>query len=489
MLALRHRSTLGAAQTRCRDGKRNVDRPGGGSPALDRRSTPLFMRHTSQIAIVGAILNIAAALARNNGEYDNIGLVFVAIALALATAAALNLRIPIVEEHGKQFVRWAIAVAVVVESVLFFVQPIFSATMPRWIVPATAFLLCISALVAILGPWPPGKALAWLFVGTVFVFGAVTVHAHDRFVVDVRLFQHVGAQALLRGVDPYIVRYPNIYSRHFYGADNVGADGLLKVGFIYPPLIAFLGIPGVILGDVRFSHVLAMTGAAAALGFARPGRIAIGGVALFALMPRTVYFLAGGWSEPMSILLLFWTVWAAVHQAPRTTGLLAGLLVASKQYLLVSIPLFWLLASEHRNRARIGLAALLAALVVTVPLALWHPAEFFNSVVGFHMRQPFRIDSLSFMAAFARNTGAEPSRLAALIVIIVIGAASVVLAHRSPKTPSAFALSVALVVLGLFAFSQQAFVNYYVLAYAALCAALATSSPNAAENRLCRITK
>src|ERR1700731_2697542 len=85
MLALRHRSTLGGAQAHCRDGKRNVDMPGGGSPALDRRSTPPFMRHTSQIAIVGAILAIAAALARNNGEYDNIGLVFVAIALALAT--------------------------------------------------------------------------------------------------------------------------------------------------------------------------------------------------------------------------------------------------------------------------------------------------------------------------------------------------------------------------------------------------------------------
>ena len=93
-----------------------------------------------------------------------------------------------------------------------------------------------------------------------------------------------------------------------------------------------------------------MTGAAAALGFARPGRLAIGAVAMFALMPRSVFFLAGGWSEPISILFLCWTVWAAVRQAPKTTGLLAGLLVASKQYLVVIVPLFWLLALDRRNR-------------------------------------------------------------------------------------------------------------------------------------------
>ncbi len=433
------------------------------------------MRGTSQIAIVGAILAIAAALARNNGEYDSIGLVFVAIALALATAAALNVRISALEERGKQSVRWAIALVVVIESVLFSVQPLFSATMPRWPVVATAFLVCGSALVVIIGPVPAGKTVVWLFVGTVFLFGAVTVYTHDRFVVDVRLFQQVGAQALLNGVDPYIIHCPNIYSRHFYGAGNVGADGLLKVGFIYPPLIAMLGIPGVILGDVRFSHVLAMTGAAAALGFARPGRLAIGAVAMFALMPRAVFFLAGGWSEPISILFLCWTVWAAVRQAPKTTGLLAGLLVASKQYLVVIVPLFWLLALDRRNRVRIGLAVLLAAFVVTVPFAVWHPAQFYNSVIGFHMRQPFRIDSLSFLAAFARSTGTEPSRLPALLVIVAIGVVSALLAHRGPKTPSAFALYVALVILGLFAFSPQAFLNYYVLAHAALCVALATS--------------
>jgi hypothetical protein len=484
MLAFGGGPTNKGSSLNCRDEKRKAD---GQVAVCPLDSTPKHcsdMKHTSKIAIVGAILALTAALTRNNGEYDNLGLVFVAIALALATAAAFNLGIPVIEEHGRQSIRWAIAMAVVIESVLFWVQPIFSTTMPRWIVPATAFLLCACALVIILGPLPPGKTIVWLFVGTVFVFGAITVHMHDNFIVDVRLFQHVAAEALRQGVDPYIIRFPNIYSRPFYGPGNVGADGMLKAGFIYPPLIALLGIPGVIVGDVRFSHVLAMTAAAAAIGFSRPGRIAIGAVALFALMPRTVFFLSGGWSEPMSIFLLCWTVWAAVHQLPRTTGLLAGLLVASKQYLLVIVPLFCLLASERRNRVRIGLAALMAALIVTVPFALWHPVAFFNSVVGFHMRQPFRIDSLSFVAAFARNTGAEPSRLAAFVVLVLIGVVSLVLAYRSPKTPSMFALSVALVLLGLFAFSPQAFLNYYVLANAALCAALATASPDAAETGL-----
>jgi hypothetical protein len=433
------------------------------------------MRRTAQIAVVGAILALVGAFVRNNGNYDVVGLAFLAIALALTAAATSNVEIPFLEQHGKVFLRASMAVVIIVESTLFFVQPIFSETMPRWVLGTTAGCLCVCALVAMFVPTAPTKLITWIVVGVVFVFGMLTLRAHDDFYVDVRLFQDIGAQALLHGVDPYVARYPNMYrTTAFYGADNVDANGWLKVGFMYPPLTAILATPGAILGDIRYSHVLAMTIAAAAIGYAGPGRKAVAGIVMLGLMPRMVYFLAGGWSEPLSIMLLGGTLWAAMHKAPKTAGVLSGLLVVSKQYLIVAAPLLWLLGSQRRDRIRIIGAAMIAAIGVIVPFALWHPARFFDSI-SFQLRQPLRKDSLSFLTALVPVTGTERAHVIGLLVIGIIVVLALLLAGRTAKTASGFALSIALIVLALFAFSQQAFLNYYVFAFAALCAVVATS--------------
>jgi hypothetical protein len=439
------------------------------------------MKWTSQTAIIGAIVAIAASLPRNNGQYDSISIVLVGAALLLVILAASGLGLAIIEEQGQAVVRWALAGGILVLSFLFFTQPIFSPAMPRWIALSLAATVCSFALPIMLGRLPANNWVAWLLVGTVFAFCAMTVWTHQNFVVDVRLTLHVAAQALFHGNDPYLVRFPNIYLHPYDGADNIDAHGMLKVGFAYPPLVAIFGIPGVLFGDVRWSHVLAMTAAAAAIAFARKSQIAIGAVAMFTLMPLTVYFLAGGWSEPLSIVLLCGTVWAAVRGASKTTGLFAGLLIASKQYFIVIVPLLWLLAPDRRGRWQVIATAILGAVVVTLPLMMWHPAQSFDSVISFHSRHPFRTDSLSFLAAFARSSGLTPPLLVSIGVLIAASLTSTLLAALSPRTPCRFALSVALTTLLLFAFSQQAFGNYYIFTYAALCAALATCSPQAAS--------
>src|SRR5438270_8825829 len=101
------------------------------------------MRRTAQIAVVGAILALVGAFVRNNGNYDVVGLAFLAIALALTAAATSNVEIRFLEQHGKVFLRVFVAVVIIVESTLFFVQPIFSETMPRWVLGTTAGCLCV----------------------------------------------------------------------------------------------------------------------------------------------------------------------------------------------------------------------------------------------------------------------------------------------------------------------------------------------------------
>ncbi len=437
------------------------------------------MRRTSQIAIVGAILALVGTFVRNNGNYDPLGLIFLALALILIAVAALDLPIPLAARMDERLLFGAITVVILTEAVLFCFQPLFSDSMPRWTLVATGTAVFGCTLVAVIRPTTSTNLITWIIVVIVFAFGVCVVKTHGDFYVDVRLFQEIAVQSFVRGVDPYIAHYPNMYSSAaFYGANNVDAEGWLKVGFMYPPLTFIFCLPGAIFGDVRYSYVLAMTASAAAIGFARPGRLAVAAVAMFALMPRTVYFLAGGWSEPLSIMLLTGTIWAASRRAGTTTGVLSGLLIASKQYLVVAAPLWWLLGADYRERIRITVAAVIAAMAVTAPFALWHPVRFFESI-SFHLRQPLRTDSLSFLAVLARSIGAEHARVIGVVVIVIIFCMAGIIAVRSAGTPAKFALSVALVVAGLFAFSQQAFLNYYVLAFAALAAALATSLQNA----------
>jgi hypothetical protein len=288
---------------------------------------------------------------------------------------------------------------------------------------------------------------------------------------DVFNFQRGSLEALRHGVDPYGIKFRNIYAPNesFYGPGLV-VRGILQFGYPYPPLPLFLTWPALYLGDIRYAHLAALTLGGAAIAWARPGRVAPLAAAILLFSPRFGLLVQMSWTEPFTILFLGLTVLCALR-APRWLPLALGLLLATKQYLVFVVPLVWLLAPDRRRMLVLLAKALGVALLLTLPLALWNAGAFVRSVVTLQFRQPFREDALSVLVPLAR--AGLPRSLGSVLPLVLAGLAVPLVLRRCPRTPAGWALAVAFVYLVFFAFNKQAFCNYYFFPLAALCAAVA----------------
>lgn len=263
-------------------------------------------------------------------------------------------------------------------------------------------------------------------------------------------------------------------------------------GFPYPPLSLLLAWPGhALLGDLRYSEVAALALAAALLVWMQ-GSLALLCAAALILAPRVIFHLEQGWTEPFPIALLALTVATALRR-PSLAWLPLGLLVASKQHMAVALafaPMLigtpiggdgWQARAAWRPLLAFLLKALAVAAVVTLPLALLDVDAFMRSAVLLQVREPFRLDSLSFTRALL-ELGVPLDRHGALAVSLSAGALGLGLAWwRAPRTPAGFAASLGVTCFLLAAFGKKAFLNYYFLVIAFLLVAIAAAGRQAEE--------
>ena len=335
-------------------------------------------------------------------------------------------------------------------------SPAATAGRRMWLALVLIFLLHIGLGLAILRSTPPER-------------------------VDVYLFQRDAAAALLHGINPYGITHQNLYGREswfFYGP-GVVKDGRVDFGFQYPPLSLLAILPGYLLGDLRYTYIVALVLTAALLLRIRFDRVTLIAVALLLLSPVTFYVLSRGWTEPLVLLMLCWTCLAALRRS-RWLGVALGLFFASKQYTVLAIPLAALLLPRFawKSYLRLLAASLLFAAAVTVPFALWNFHDFWRDVVTWQLIQPFRPDALSFSVLAARI---GLPRISQVVVIIATAAATVWSLLRMHRQTHSFAGGFALVTLIFFCLNKQAFVNYYFLVIGAvLLAAVAGHVPGAA---------
>jgi hypothetical protein len=352
-----------------------------------------------------------------------------------------------------------------------------------------------------------GRALWLLLPVTHFLLGLWVLRCVPPPPVDICVFQQDACRALLHGINPYSIDFPNLYANpsKMYDASLV-ANGRLLFAFPYPPLSLLLILPGYLAGDFRLAHLAAMSLAGAMIMFAEPGLATMrrsrksaalpplpegegkGGAAhsvaalagvLFLFTPRAFFIVEAGFTEPLVVLLLTAVVVAA-RRRWRCLPFLFGLFLASKQYLLLAAPLGMLLFSDEvgatpiplSQRLKPWLIAAATAGIVTLPLALWNLPAFMKSVAFLQFHQPMRADSLSYLPNLIGYTGWRP--LLALPFVLAIGLI-VIFLRRLPKTPSAFAAGFAFVFLVFFAINKQAFCGYYLAVIAALCLSVAAS--------------
>ncbi len=298
-----------------------------------------------------------------------------------------------------------------------------------------------------------------------------TIIPRGEGAIDVRIFQEGGLDALMAGHDPYAMRFPNVYpiDTPFYGPGVVDSENRLTYGFPYPPLSLLMALPGWAMGDVRYSHVLALLGSAALMWWAVPRPISALAAALMLLTPTTLTLLHAGWTEPF-LIFNFSLVMLCAVRFRRALPYALGLFFATKQYTVLAAPLVWLLMDEPNRRRQYVQTMLKAGAVagaITLPFFLWNPHEFIRAVVKWQLVQPFREDALSFLVWVSKNHNGYhlPIWTPFLVVVPVIALAL----WRCPRSPAGFAAAITLVHLAFFAMNKQAFLNYYYFVIATAC--------------------
>jgi hypothetical protein len=432
----------------------------------------------SALLFVLSALALGHALQINNGFYDYSSLKWVTVALALCGAgvACLRMRLP---SGG----RWHTALcAALAAGIAWQIKALLTASPGVYLDGDPDFRLLTALIVAesiaiAVGAGRVRRASRWWFPAVLAInlgLGVWIIKASPEPRIDVVTVHRAAIEALMKRQDPYRISFENIYgedAKNFYNPAAI-AGRRIAFGYPYPPVSLLFAVPGeVLLGDFRYALLAALIGAAALIGFSSPGLAPKLAACVLLTTPRGLFVLEQGWTEPSALLLLAATVFTMRRRA-KTGAWFGGLLIFAKQYLFLAGPSFLRYALGHRRRDVVPILAIagLAAAAATLPFMLWHPNSFMNNVIWLQTREPFRLDSLSYLSWAAREGLGRGSFWWA------VGAACVALTIAliaTPNTEAGFAASVTLYSLAMFAFGSKAFCNYYYFVVGALCCAAA----------------
>ena len=440
-------------------------------------------RFATYLAISAFILGLAIDF--NNGEYFVGSLVLVTVALFLTGAAMISRQVgTAIELERTLFATVGLQlIALLVRSP--------SADLPLnspW--PLAPLYACIvgAGLVVVVARRFESKSWQRLWFPILLLLHLLAscwiLHLSREPKIDVWVFQQDGARELLQHRNPYEMTFPDIYHSTKPGHQTVYGEGLVvndrvQFGFPYPPVSLLLATVGYsAVGDHRYAQAVALVLAGLFAGYCRPGRFSKLAATLMLFSPREFFVLGRGWTEPFTMMFLAATLFLAARQS-RLLPLALGLLLVTKQYLILAVPLtFCLLPAGWRWRDWIWLlikTAIVGA-VVTVPLAMWNFHAYWRSTVTVQELAPFRWDALSYLVWFGLRGHLVTEPSTAVICSSVAAMLTLLLARwAAPRTPAGFAAGLAFVALAFFAFNKQAFCNYYFFVIGAMCCAVAAT--------------
>jgi hypothetical protein len=307
------------------------------------------------------------------------------------------------------------------------------------------------------------------------------IHADPSPTTDTFVVQQEASAALLAGRDPFSMRLTNVYGDDpRFGTAPSGTDGKISGGYPYMPLSLLMDLPGYFLGgDHRYAQIAAMIMAAVLLAASAPPPLGVGAACLLLLSQRTTFVIEESWTEPFAIMLLAFTVWAALKK-PKLAPVALGLFLAIKQDMIVAVPLIPLLIprpwSWRPAGAWLAIAAA-TALAATAPLALGHVQQFKGAVGSVaNLQGLHRTDALSFVTWNYWQTGQWLGDWTAFVGVAV---AIVWTWGFAPRNAAGFAAGVGFTHLLLFACSKHAFCNHYYFAVGAFCCAVAAARVSA----------
>jgi hypothetical protein len=286
--------------------------------------------------------------------------------------------------------------------------------------------------------------------------------------IDVWTVQTGGARALVEGKNPFEV----------VGVVDT-APGVLRddVPYVYPPLQAFLTVPSLLLGDVRFTMGTALLVLGIALrdltvhsGRRLPALLVDAPALVVWLSPKLLFIFQQAWVDPVQIALISTATALAMRRRVWLSSLAFGLVFASKQTMFWVAPLAFVTFPFFRLRHAVVAGAL--AVATYVPFVLWNWPALLHANLGFVAGLPSRDDALSFVNWAWRALGVRvPYAIAFPLAATMVG--YVVLRRRAE--PKVFGIALLVTYFVFFTLNKWTFANYYVslLGLAALGAAMA----------------
>lgn len=276
--------------------------------------------------------------------------------------------------------------------------------------------------------------------------------------IDTYTFQRDACRNLLHGTNPFGTTQADIFSPSLtalYYGPNMVLNGRVQIGFQYPPLTLFWALPGYLLGDVRYSYLIAIIISAFLLFAIAPDKHGLGLVSVLLLSPLTFAVENRCWTEPMVLMTLSATVYAAGKKR-WWLPIALGLFLASKQYNILALPLIGYFIRPFSWKAywKLSCQGLGVAAVTILPFAFWNVRGLWHDLILFHLAQPFRLDAVSFAVIFPALEKIGP-------ILVVVFLAWALKAQR--RDPAIFPSAYGVAVLLFFATSKQAFANYYFL--------------------------
>lgn len=434
-------------------------------------------------ALLAAAVLLGAALQRANGFYEPVALALLLAALGCAWAALLVPRaLGAIVPDRDDLVRALATAAVLAQVAVILRSPIgfyFERPLPE---QHPGFVLGLgvaaaAALAAFTNHRLLRRAAGVALLGAAALLGTLTYRGSPTPAIDVVTVHHEAYAALARGDSPFSMTFPDLYGgREAFYPPGMVTEGRVQYGFPYPPLSLAMAWPGHLAGDFRWSELAAwLLAAAAVLAATRTSAVAVLAVAVWLFTPRAFFSLEQAWTEPLALAWVGAALWAAARGQLTWAAVFVGLAAATKQYLVLALPLLFLLEDRRAGRrVHPVLVALAAGAVVTLPGFLADPSGFFASVIGVQVREVLRYDALSLAVTYAHWAGAPMS--GAVYGGIVI-AATALAAWRAPRGLGGFNAALAVTLFTTFAFGKKAFCNYYVCVIALLAMAIATARP------------
>ena len=298
------------------------------------------------------------------------------------------------------------------------------------------------------GPVLGGALIVGLAVATVVQFHG------NLFGLDIYRSHEAAADALAAGDNPYTDAV-----RVLDGSPNAD-DGAVIEGYPYPPItLVVFSLGDWLGGDPEMATVLAIVGglalAAGAFGSKSPALLVL---VVLAATPTLRWIVWSGATEPVSFALLVVAV-CLWQRRPVAAALTLGLALATKQYLVMLVPLVFLMDERPWRRSWIAVGVAGSTLL---PALLAGPRAFWHTLVerphGSRLPARHAVD-----LGCPRSARVENRRPDAVVMVVAVVIVTWAFARSLPEaTPSALLGGSAIVLSATFLLSL-AFTNYWWL--------------------------